>query len=152
MGQVRRLKGVIIEPDIPTTCVFCEEDFLAKQKGAMYCCDSHRVLHKRNTDSYTYFQYICSHSKKRKTLSPQDLMELWEEQDGRCALTGIQMTKILGKGKILTNVSVDRIEAGGPYVKENVQLVCCAINIFRGNLSVEEFQWWCKKVVNHAES
>lgn len=88
--------------------------------------------------------------KKRSRLTREILLKKLEEQGGKCALTGVELTCLLKKGKrFATNVSVDRIEAGGPYSEENIQLVCQAVNQWRSDLSVEEFQAWCKKVVEH---
>lgn len=56
----------------------------------------------------------------------------------------------LEKGVICrTNASIDRLEAGGPYIKDNIQLVCSVLNKFRINTPVAEFVWWCKKVAEH---
>lgn len=81
------------------------------------------------------------------------LLELLEEQSGKCALTGIELTCKLEKGHISkTNASIDRLQAGGPYIKENVQLVCRAVNSWRGDTDLNEFIWWCKQVVLTQES
>jgi len=66
-------------------------------------------------------------------------------------LTGVELTCNLNKGMICeTNASIDRILAGGNYEKNNVQLVCAAVNRLRTNMSVEEFIEWCRKVVTYA--
>ena len=48
-----------------------------------------------------------------------------------------------------SNASIDRIDAGGEYKVENIQLVCSVVNSFRRDMSVEEYVDWCKKVVKH---
>jgi hypothetical protein len=76
------------------------------------------------------------------------LLEVLEEQDGRCALTGVKLTNILVKNrKVWTNASIDRIVSGGPYIRSNIQLVCAAVNGFRSQMSIEEFRQWCRMVV-----
>lgn len=93
---------------------------------------------------------MMADGRKRHGLTVQTILDLLEEQGYCCALTGIPLTCQLEVGvDFKTNASVDRIEAGGPYIKNNVQLVCKAVNKFRGNLSVGEFKWWCKKVVEN---
>mgnify|MGYP001588247783 CR=1 FL=1 len=83
----------------------------------------------------------------RVGLVPEDLIKLLEKQDGKCALSGVTLTCQLEKGNIaITNASIDRIEAGGPYIIENIQLVCKSINAFRLDKSTDEFIWWCKQV------
>jgi hypothetical protein len=76
---------------------------------------------------------------------------LLEEQGYKCALTGVELTCILEKGTVCkTNASIDRIDPKGPYTKDNVQLVCAAINKLRVDMSVDDFINWCKKVSDHA--
>ena len=73
-----------------------------------------------------------------------------EDQNGLCALSGIELTCKLEKGtKFLTNASIDRIEAGGPYIKENIQLVCTVLNKWRGDTDLQEYIWWYKKVAEY---
>lgn len=91
--------------------------------------------------------------RKRSEISVEDLLEKLKEQDGKCALSGITLTCNLEKGvNFKTNVSVDRIEAGGPYIKENIQLVCKALNGFRTDTDLKEFIWWCKKVAEYNDN
>lgn len=67
----------------------------------------------------------------------EDLMKLWEAQDGKCALTGIVMT--WGTGWIeSTSISLDRIDQGGKYEHGNVRLICHCINTFRGRMNDDD--------------
>ena len=84
------------------------------------------------------------------------LMELWEHQGGRCALTGVAMTWVAmpiaevraGHG-LGTSISVDRIENDKRigYRKGNLRLVCSQINHMRSALPTEDFLHWCELVV-----
>jgi hypothetical protein len=69
---------------------------------------------------------------QRKNLRRRDLMEKWTKQDGRCAITGIEMTYRAKEGEFYPyNVSPDRIVpgvGGGEYISDNVQLVCKIVN------------------------
>lgn len=49
----------------------------------------------------------------------QFLHELWSTQEGKCAVSGLQMTYVFAEGRIPTNVSVDRINSLDGYTKEN---------------------------------
>lgn len=75
------------------------------------------------------------------------LMYLWEKQDGKCALTGMQMTYKFYEGRVNTNLSVDRIDSAKGYSKDNVQLVCMAANQMKNDLSMEEFINMCASVL-----
>jgi hypothetical protein len=90
--------------------------------------------------------------RKRDKLSKEIILKKLEEQNYRCALSGLPLTCNLEKGvKFPTNVSIDRVKAGGPYTEDNIQLVCRALNSWRADLSTEEFVEWCRLVVNHAD-
>ena len=54
------------------------------------------------------------------------LLELWELQGGKCAVTGIQMTY---KFRDLRAVSIDRIDSTKGHIKGNIQLVCQFYNL-----------------------
>lgn len=72
------------------------------------------------------------------------------KQKGLCAMSGIPLTCQLEQGKrFTTNASIDRIEAGGPYSPDNIQLVCAALNSFRKDTQLEEFFWFCEQVTNY---
>lgn len=87
------------------------------------------------------------------TLCVQDVFDLWEAQKGRCALSGVLMTHHkaghYGNGaKGEFNVSIDRINPAGPYVKANVQLVAWRVNAMKNTLSEEMFFWWVRNLHN----
>ena len=97
---------------------------------------------------HRYFTRLCCRSHKREFLSAIDLKEILIQQDYKCALSGVTLTCKLERGsRCLTNASVDRIDAGGLYIKSNVQLVCTVLNSLRRDTPVNEFINWCKEVV-----
>jgi hypothetical protein len=107
-----------------------------------------------------YLRSLCRNRKDprlQKHFDGDFLMELLEKQNYKCALSGEPLTCIAemntDKSKFRrfhqTNVSVDRIRAGEPYTKDNVQLVCLAVNIGRSNFEINEYIDWCKKVAVH---
>jgi hypothetical protein len=77
------------------------------------------------------------------------LKELWELQNGICAISGIEMTTVVFNGRVPTNISVDRKDSNIGYTKENVQLVCMAVNQMKNDLSQEELIFFCNKIVEH---
>lgn len=58
------------------------------------------------------------------------LLALWYEQEGKCALTGLQMTFSQALNPL--SVSVDRIVPKRGYRKGNVRLICFAVNSLKG--------------------
>lgn len=90
--------------------------------------------------------------RKRDQLTREDLLSLLEEQNYLCAISGLPLTCQLEKGKrFWSNASVDRIEAGGPYTKDNIQLVCRAVNSWRSDMPLDEFIKVCKAVASYQE-
>lgn len=80
------------------------------------------------------------------TLTLEYLVEMYFEQDGKCALTGVDMEYGPEKrGKF--NISIDRIDSAGGYEPCNVHLVCWRINWMKNDMSVETFVKWCGQVV-----
>lgn len=76
------------------------------------------------------------------------LMEIWTDQSGRCAISGLAMTWCGGK-QLPTSVSLDRIDQSGGYTKCNLRLVCHAVNAFRGIMSDVEMLHMAKAIVSH---
>lgn len=98
-----------------------------------------------------YFGRLCVRAFRRDLLSKHDCVALLVAQEYKCALTGVKLTCTLEKGTVCkTNASIDRIDPKGPYTKDNVQLVCAAINKLRVDMPMNDFINWCKKVSEYA--
>lgn len=83
------------------------------------------------------------------SLSTEDLMDLYSEQGGVCAISGVAMTMLRGDGRCGTNISVDRIDSTRGYVVGNVRLVCDRANTMRSDMSDVEMIWWCQQLVDN---
>lgn len=82
---------------------------------------------------------MATQAKRREggDISTEFLLNMWIEQDGKCALTGLQM--IWGQGVVSSmNVSIDRIDQTRGYYTDNVRLVCWCANSFRQKMSDNE--------------
>ena len=94
------------------------------------------------------------HTRKKThdwTLTPEEVFELWDEQKGRCAVSGVTLTHHLdGSGTKEFNASIDRINNNQGYAKLNVRLVAYRINIMRHTLSTDMFWWWIKTVHDYS--
>ncbi len=85
----------------------------------------------------------------------QDIIDLYNKQNGKCALTGIKMTHIgyttqndqhtINK----YNISIDRINSNKGYIVDNIQLVCAAINRLKSDMDNTEFALMANKVSTH---
>ena len=86
------------------------------------------------------------------SLTVEDLLELWEKQNGKCAQTNILMTHLKGAGKVDTNVSVDRINNNIKlYTKDNIQLVCYRYNMMKHQMDENDLKKWCKIILQHSK-
>lgn len=85
-------------------------------------------------------------------LTIDDLDDIWEEQEGRCALSGVPLymrfntvKSVFGdpdpKGKWngLLTASIDRIDSRKGYIKGNVQWVALCMNLAKKNTPDEDF-------------
>jgi len=109
-------------------------------------------IQRKNRDKsprYSMYQTL-RHAKNRAevTITIQDLMDIFEKQEGLCALSGVKMT--WHQGKILpTSISIDRIDNSKGYVHGNVRLVCVAINAFKSTQTDGELYEFAKKLVEN---
>lgn len=142
------------------TCNVCGSMFTPKSGAHKFCsiqckgrwkyitgsCCTEEQYKKISGNWYKYFQRLCN-KNNRNNLTTEMLLQVYNEQEGKCALSGVPLTCTLIKGtKVKTNASIDRIHAGTEYSIDNIQLVCSALNSWRADTDLQEFVWWCKQV------
>lgn len=77
------------------------------------------------------------------------IRHLWDQQNGRCALSGRPMTwgriesDIQGDSD---NLSIDRIDSRRGYVSDNVHLVTARVNLMKRDYAMDEFIRICQDV------
>lgn len=116
-----------------------ESDIGNKMKGNL------RIGGDNRTDEFSPFRYYMRTAVKRRHECDFDLeylKELWEQQKGRCAYTGISLrTRNHKTGHALIDVaSLDRIDSSKGYLKGNVQFISTALNLAKSNLPDSEFR------------
>lgn len=138
-------------------CKVCSVEFGTNHPRYICCSKECGKIHKvnlryeRENGNWTaYFKSLLS-KKKEATITPLSLVKLLQEQEYKCALSGVELscTKVRGI-PIKTNASIDRINPKGEYNIDNVQLVCRAVNSFRGDMEIDDFINWCNKVTIYA--
>jgi hypothetical protein len=81
-----------------------------------------------------------------------DVMEILERQQGKCALTGwdLEFTRggSFGYGTNPRVCTMDRIYNSSGYTRGNIQLACWLPNKIKGELSNNQFFDLCKNVVD----
>ena len=100
----------------------------------------------RTVNSYLKHLIVQSKSVRKKQgydykITVDDLLEIYDKQNGRCAITGefmfwkknaVEMRDI--------NMSIDRKDNNKGYTKDNIQLVCYRINMLRGGMDLDRFK------------
>jgi len=93
--------------------------------------------------------------RKKVQLSYDKFFKIWKTQLAKtgltCPLSGETMTHQRGKGEVLTNISVDRIDSDKEYERGNIQFVCLMANLMKHKYNNKNLLSWSKKIVNNLE-
>lgn len=108
-----------------------------------------------NLISGEYWSLIQNAAKKRGITFNLSIEQAWDaflKQDGKCALTGIDLffegntTRLNRKRVIRKTASLDRIDSKLPYVIENIQWLHKDVNIMKNKYKQDYFIEICKKI------
>lgn len=81
----------------------------------------------------------------------KNVVAIWEAQKGLCALSGVTMT--WGKGAYCpTSLSIDRIDSKKGYTKDNIRLLCYAVNAMKGVWGDEHVVEIARGIVAHHDA
>mgnify|MGYP001238552155 FL=1 len=142
------------------TCITCNRDLskndYTKKRNVCRRCTSVQRNNARNTSPESYIAVVFSKLKAARKDMEWDIdidhvKELWQKQDGRCALSGVFMTWHAGEGRQDLNASIDRKDSNKGYIIGNVQLVTQRVNTMKHTLGEGELYWWCKNIVVNKE-
>lgn len=108
--------------------------------------ERHEVYVQSNFRNWFIVLVISSRSMKKvkrgdlkHTITVDDVLDILNKQESRCAITNIPMTHTRHN---LRSASIDRIDSSKGYTKDNIQIVCRAINFAksdRPNSEIKEF-------------
>jgi hypothetical protein len=151
------------------TCTVCGEDkqfhlFYERPDGSIEpTCRACRRIAEQKTQNNSPRDYLRNTVAKAKygakkrglafDIDIDKVMQIWHEQGGRCALSGVLMQAAKDgkgrKGKDM-NVSLDRIDQDKGYLfsPRNVQLVCLRVNFMKHNMEEHDLFWWCQNIVD----
>jgi hypothetical protein len=93
-----------------------------------------------------------------KSLTPEFLIKLYNEQRGLCAISSLPMSwnKVqsdsIGDRYNGTNISIDRIDSSKPYTTDNVRLVCNEVNRIRSDMTDERLYFWAGAIYNSMQN
>ena len=155
------------EPQGSRVCTSCNKVKLLTQfehfkegqiRGVCQQCVIAQRARKTSATPESYLRVLNTQLKSQRLkqgveyeLTNEDVIDLWEMQDGKCALSGVLMTHQRDgtygdRKKKEFNASIDRINPQGPYVRENVQLLAARVNTMKHTLGEEMFIWWVKNI------
>jgi len=135
----------------PCACIYSHEYYQKnsdsiKKRTSKY---SELYLPKRNRDIISRLKSTCNKAKNRTkefNIVDQDLLDLWEKQNGQCAYTKLPL---LAAANQFNTLSLDRIDSSVGYVVGNIQLVCAAINKMKQEYTEEVFILFCQLVTRN---
>lgn len=84
------------------------------------------------------------------TVDVKFLWELFQKQDGKCALSGVPIHFSPDYAKWNQTASLDRIDSNGGYTPDNVQWVHKDLNRMKSNFTQEQFIEYCTMVAKKA--
>lgn len=114
---------------------FCRDCDVAKKRNRKYSSPALRLRKKEC--------HILAQSKRRNieyNLPEHYLLTLWEEQDGKCFYTKIDM--VTDNPRDPHVVSVDKVIPEKGYTVGNVVLCSRKINIMKSNATLDELELW----------
>ena len=115
-----------------------------RNKNTLYIVTESRKNHllsicdNRRKGVFTYYLNKARNRKYETNLTEEYLQELWNKQNGKCAITSYDMFMYSSSTKNTPyTASLDRIDSSIGYVKGNVQFVCYSVNLAKQSFDNE---------------
>lgn len=145
----------LVKPE-EKSCAQCGAGFIARNRRSLYCG---RLCSKKATYAKSLQRIVTPEGFFRKAIRANHrphldaafLIRMFAAQGGRCAITGIPMTMVRGDLNRM-NASIDRIDSKVGYRRDNVQLVCLAVNLMKLDMSMDDFRGWCQAVMEAGDA
>jgi len=104
----------------------------SRKKHLLSICDN------RKRGNFTWYLNKARNRKHETNLTEEYLQELWNKQNGKCAITSYDMPMYSRSTKNTPyTASLDRIDSSIGYVKDNVQFVCYSVNLAKQSFDNE---------------
>ena len=165
--EIYHTKNFPYDPDELYTCGRCKETkfkrYFYRSRDATSGCRTickhcAAVTYRYNFESLLKKLWGEARERAQKrnlefSLEPDYLRQLWDQQEGRCALSGRSMTwsaPVSGITGDNDNLSMDRIDSSRGYIPENVHLVTARINLMKKDFKLSVFIATCRDVVSYS--
>ena len=152
---------------ITKICPLCNTSFTKKMGFTKYCspeCSRKGHLERESFRRRSSVEYTlrviaagCKNRAKRTgkecDIDVQYLLDKLKEQDGKCAMTGVELLSSRTNTRINSHphtVTVDRIDSTKGYTKDNVQIVSYIYNCAKNNWSHDDVIQMAKGVLKYA--
>lgn len=103
--------------------------------------------------SGAYIYQVKKSAEKRNLFFQITKEEMWKkflDQDGRCALTGVELLFDSELRKRDGNASLDRVDSSKGYAVDNVQWIHKVVNIMKQDLPEKELIKWCQLIARRS--
>ena len=100
---------------------------------------------------FTRIKHHAIKTCKEFNITLEYISEIFDKQDGKCALSGLDLDFGISD-KVIQTASLDRIDSSKGYITGNVQWVHKNVNWMKQDFSDEEFVAMCKKIVDYDKS
>lgn len=125
------------------------------RKGKQYCNNSCAARDRK--DERSSFRIYIRRAKDRYDrkklkveITPEYLKKLWDQQEGKCAVSGVKLThNEYGQNKHYNQASLDRIDNAKGYVEGNVRFVLLMVNYGMNTFGTDKFIEICREVTKH---
>jgi len=146
------------------TCEICGKEFEYQSNKVKKTC-SDECFNKRRSkylsdlsrrDYKNFLKHLpaqikkrCSKYEKETNLDIEYLLDLYDKQNGKCCMTGIEFQISNGSGvagRSPWSMSIDKINPNGWYTKDNIRLVCLMFNLCKSSWSDEDVMKFAKSL------
>lgn len=152
-------RGLLDNP-VERICLNCRKGFIQKStKGSDFCCSGCKHDHRLKFDLDYKLSRLLNGSKTRASskalpfnLTLDYLKELYEEQEGLCAVTNKPFCFTSHPTKYVADkdsVSLDRVDPELGYTQGNVRFVTFQVNCAKGFYTDDEFYEMCANALRN---
>ena len=115
-----------------------------------------RLIKKDDLDYYLKDRFFGAKNRAKAknisfNLTLDYLKELWNIQEGKCAISKVEMSHTILEGKLDINASIDKIDPSKGYTIGNIQFVCNRVNMMKSDMSIDNLIYFCKLIINNNE-
>lgn len=147
--------GLSLLPKTERLCVECRQKYQYKRYAGLRCTTCHlnrrKLVRKRPLTTEQWITMttntIKHRSKKSSDLDVDYMVQLWNQQSGKCYYSGLKMRiHQYGEKRHPLSPSVDRIDSSKGYIKGNIVWSSWICNAGKSSLSVQEYIKICRMV------